>query len=66
MMDIAAELGVVEGTKEWIDMQRGSLLHDVGKIGVSDNILLKPGKLTDEEWSRCVSTRRSATTCCSR
>jgi putative nucleotidyltransferase with HDIG domain len=51
MMDIAAELGVKEGTKEWVDMQRGSLLHDVGKIGVSDNILLKPGKLTDEEWT---------------
>jgi HD-GYP domain-containing protein (c-di-GMP phosphodiesterase class II) len=31
-------------------MQRGSLLHDVGKIGVSDAILLKPGKLTDDEW----------------
>ena len=50
MMDIARELGVVEGTKQWVDMQRGSLLHDVGKIGVSDTILLKPGKLTDEEW----------------
>jgi putative nucleotidyltransferase with HDIG domain len=50
MMDIARELGVKEGSKEWVDMQRGSLLHDVGKIGVSDSILLKPGKLTDEEW----------------
>ena len=50
MMDIAREFGVPEGTKDWIDMQRGSLLHDVGKIGVSDSILLKPGKLTDEEW----------------
>ena len=50
MMDIARELGVVEGGREWVDMQRGSLLHDVGKIGVSDNILLKPGKLTDDEW----------------
>jgi putative nucleotidyltransferase with HDIG domain len=50
MMDIAGELGVVEGTQQWVDMQRGSLLHDVGKIGVSDAILLKPGKLTDEEW----------------
>jgi len=29
---------------------RGSLLHDIGKIGISDAILLKPGKLTDEEW----------------
>jgi putative nucleotidyltransferase with HDIG domain len=50
MMDIARELGVIEDSTEWLDMQRGSLLHDVGKIGVSDGILLKPGKLTDEEW----------------
>jgi putative nucleotidyltransferase with HDIG domain len=50
MMDIARELGVKEGSQDWIDMQRGSLLHDVGKIGVSDTILLKPGKLTEEEW----------------
>jgi putative nucleotidyltransferase with HDIG domain len=50
MLEIAREMGVVEGTQEWVDMQRGSLLHDVGKIGVSDAILLKPGKLTDDEW----------------
>lgn len=29
---------------------QGALLHDIGKIGVSDAILLKPGKLTSEEW----------------
>ncbi len=28
----------------------GSLLHDIGKMGVPDGILLKPGPLTDEEW----------------
>jgi putative nucleotidyltransferase with HDIG domain len=51
MMDIAREMGIREDTQEWVDMERGSLLHDVGKIGVSDTILLKPGKLTPEEWS---------------
>jgi HD-GYP domain-containing protein (c-di-GMP phosphodiesterase class II) len=29
---------------------RGALLHDVGKLGIPDSILLKPGKLTDNEW----------------
>ncbi len=30
--------------------RRGALLHDIGKMGVPDAILLKPGPLTDEEW----------------
>jgi response regulator RpfG family c-di-GMP phosphodiesterase len=33
-----------------IQAGRGALLHDVGKIGVQDSILLKPGKLTEAEW----------------
>jgi putative nucleotidyltransferase with HDIG domain len=33
-----------------IQTGRGALLHDVGKIGVRDSILLKPGKLNTQEW----------------
>jgi response regulator RpfG family c-di-GMP phosphodiesterase len=33
-----------------IETGRGALLHDVGKIGVRDSILLKPGRLNEEEW----------------
>ncbi|MBV9789752.1 MAG: diguanylate cyclase [Chloroflexi bacterium] len=35
--------------KEIEDIGRGALLHDIGKIGVPDAILLKPGRLTEEE-----------------
>ena len=36
--------------EELVHMRRGTLLHDIGKMGVPDGILLKPGPLTDEEW----------------
>ena len=29
---------------------RSAPLHDIGKVGITDNVLLKPGKLTDDEW----------------
>ncbi|MBS1228421.1 MAG: metal dependent phosphohydrolase [Proteobacteria bacterium] len=38
-------------THELREVYWGSLLHDVGKIGVPDAILLKPGRLTDDEWA---------------
>jgi PAS domain S-box-containing protein len=35
---------------ELVQVRWGALLHDIGKLGVPDGILLKPGPLTDEEW----------------
>jgi putative nucleotidyltransferase with HDIG domain len=35
---------------ELIHIRRGALLHDIGKVGVADHILRKPGPLTEEEW----------------
>lgn len=39
----------IKGT-ELEEIGRGALLHDIGKIGVPDAVLLKPGKLTPNEW----------------
>jgi putative nucleotidyltransferase with HDIG domain len=39
------------GAAEIQRLIRGAFLHDVGKIAITDNILLKPGKLTDEEYA---------------
>jgi HD-GYP domain-containing protein (c-di-GMP phosphodiesterase class II) len=36
--------------EELIHIRRGATLHDIGKMGIPDRILLKPGPLTVEEW----------------
>ena len=45
---LGEHLGLVD--PELTVVERGALLHDVGKIGVPDRVLLKEGPLTDEEW----------------
>ncbi len=45
---LAQAMGISK--EEQVQIRRGALLHDIGKMGVPDGILLKPGKLTDEEW----------------
>jgi putative nucleotidyltransferase with HDIG domain len=45
---LARELGIEGDQIE--NMRRGALLHDIGKVGVPDSILRKPGKLTDDEF----------------
>lgn len=48
-ISIAEELGA---SQDFIkDLLIGSLLHDVGKIGIPDQILLKPGRLTNDEYA---------------
>jgi putative two-component system response regulator len=45
---LAREFGMSE--EELVHIRRGALLHDIGKLGVPDGILLKNGPLDDEEW----------------
>ena len=45
---VAGCMGLGEPELTWI--RRGAILHDVGKIGVSDAVLRKPGKLVASEW----------------
>lgn len=48
-MQLARVMGLTED--KLIHLQRGALLHDIGKMGIPDSILLKPGPLTEDEWA---------------
>jgi putative nucleotidyltransferase with HDIG domain len=47
-LQLAQNMGVRSG--ELTHIRRGALLHDIGKMGVPDRILLKPGELDEKEW----------------
>jgi hypothetical protein len=49
-LDLATTLGIKDES-ELAMLYRGALMHDVGKLGVPDSVLLKAGALTDEEWA---------------
>ncbi|MBI4670314.1 MAG: GAF domain-containing protein [Chloroflexi bacterium] len=48
-LQLARAVGI--GEDILIQLRRGSLLHDIGKMGIPDSILLKPDKLTPAEWA---------------
>ncbi|MFZ5818785.1 MAG: PAS domain S-box protein, partial [Chloroflexota bacterium] len=48
-VELAGKMGLER--QELLHLRRGALLHDIGKLGVPDHVLLKPGKLTEEEWA---------------
>ncbi|MFZ2098325.1 MAG: GAF domain-containing protein [Anaerolineales bacterium] len=47
-LHLARAMGMSEA--DLVHMRRGILLHDMGKVGIPDTILLKDGELTEEEW----------------
>ncbi len=48
-LKLARAMGLTNS--ELVHIRRGALLHDIGKMGVPDSILLKPGPLSEEEWA---------------
>ncbi len=47
-LHLARAMGLPE--TELVHLRRGALLHDIGKMGIPDSILLKPGPLSEAEW----------------
>ena len=48
-VELARRMGI--GEVDLVDVRRGALLHDIGKIAVPDHILLKAGPLSEDEWA---------------
>jgi len=47
-LELARQMGIRESDLKHV--RRGALLHDIGKLGVPDGILFKPGAFNEEEW----------------
>jgi putative nucleotidyltransferase with HDIG domain/PAS domain S-box-containing protein len=47
-VELARRLGIEED--DLVHLRRGALLHDIGKIGIPDSVLRKPGPLDEDEW----------------
>ena len=52
MAFLSVALGIVYGLerRDLLSVYRGAYLHDIGKVGIPDSILLKPGRLDGGEW----------------
>ncbi|GAB4485252.1 MAG: hypothetical protein OHK006_11080 [Thermodesulfovibrionales bacterium] len=48
-MTLASAMGITESSLP--DLRRGALLHDIGKLGIRDAVLLKPGAFDETEWT---------------
>ncbi len=46
---LARKIGFTD--EDLVNIRRGAILHDIGKMGISDTILHKPRQLNDEEWA---------------
>jgi PAS domain S-box-containing protein len=48
-VQLARHMGIPE--HDIVHLRRGALLHDIGKMGLPDAVVLKPGPLTEQEWA---------------
>ncbi|MBV9266946.1 MAG: HD domain-containing protein [Acidobacteriaceae bacterium] len=51
LMAAAMGMRIGLGSSDILALERGGYLHDLGKVAIPDNVLLKPGALTPEEWA---------------
>lgn len=63
-VDLGARIGL--GADDLAALRRGGVLHDIGKVGIPDAVLLKPGRLTPDEFERMKTHAEIGDRLCSR